>query len=153
MVRDMRQAEGRAGPREQGQSQEGGTAQHCQCQTKMNLRPELRNFRKCLLNHQLYSGLWVYCAVILENWQQCVPLHMVTQPEISICSNTLSQNILAKRELTVLVGTALFLDNRKHCFMSCILDCFRTHLLRKAALPLFGLVPSCKVFWGFRSSS
>ena len=38
----------------------------------------------------------------------CVLLHMVTQPEISVPSASLSQNILGKRELTVFVSMALF---------------------------------------------
>lgn len=105
---------------------------------------------KCLLNHQLCSGLCVYWVIVFENWQQCA-LHMVSHPEISVFSNTLSQNFLAKRELTVFVGMALFLlNNHKHYFLSCRLACFRTHLVRKFG----GWSPVVnKVLWGFRSSS
>lgn len=72
------------------------------------------------------------CTLLLSlKAGKSVPLHMVSQPEISIGSNTLSQNILAKRELPVFVGMSLFLNNQKHYFLSCILACFRTHLVRK----------------------
>lgn len=49
-------------------------------------------------------------CIVLLSWEtgSSVPLYMVTQPEISVCSDTRSQNILAKRELTVFVGMALF---------------------------------------------
>lgn len=55
---------------------------------------------------------------------------MVTQPEISVYSDILSQNILAKSELTVFVGMALFLNAHRHYFLSCILASFQTHLIR-----------------------
>lgn len=92
-----------------------------------------------------YAQGYVYILLLSLKTGNSVPLHMVTQPEISICSNTLSQNVLAKKELTVFVGTALFLNNHKHYFLSCMLDCFRTHLVRKDALPIWA-GPQFKVF-------
>lgn len=71
------------------------------------------------------------CTLLLSlKTGSSVPLHMVTHPEISMCPNTLSQNILAEKELTVFVGTALFLNDHKHYFLSSMLDCFRSQLVR-----------------------
>lgn len=70
------------------------------------------------------------CIVLLSlKTGDSVLMHMVTQPEISVYSNLLSQNILAKSELTVFVGMALFLNTHRHYFPSCILASFRTPLV------------------------
>ena len=50
------------------------------------------------------------CIIVLLSLKtcSCVLLHMATQPEISVLSASLSQNILGKRDLTVFASMALF---------------------------------------------
>lgn len=53
------------------------------------------------------SSKYIIVLLSLKTYS-CVLLHMVTQPEISVLSASLSQNILGKREVTVFVSMALF---------------------------------------------
>lgn len=122
---------------ERQDSQEGGNSSAVSVPKKNGLVQSSSAFSGIKFHRSAFLTLsdvqdHVCVALLCLKTGNSVPLHMVSEPEMSVCSNALSQNFLAKRELTVFVGMALFLlNNHKHYFLSCILGCFRTHLVRK----------------------